>query len=71
MTAPRDKGAPRTAGQQITAGYRALPGGKDRLKELTVNPEEGDAPPWDANTAFETVGTDVDRVDGLDIQNWL
>ena len=65
MTAPRDKGAPRTAGQQITAGYRALPGGKDRLKELTVNPEEGDAPPWDANTAFETVGTDVDRVDGL------
>ncbi|MEC8253543.1 MAG: molybdopterin cofactor-binding domain-containing protein, partial [Planctomycetota bacterium] len=63
MTAPREEGAQRAT--EITAGYRALPGGEDRLKKLQVNPEEGDAPPWDANTAFQTVGTDVDRVDGL------
>ena len=61
MTASREEGAQRAT--EITAGYRALPGGEDRLKKLQVNPEEGDAPPWDANTAFQTVGTDVDRGD--------
>ncbi len=63
MSAPQNERAPRAT--EITAGYRALPGGKDHLEQLQVNPEEGDAPPWDANTKFETVGTDVDRVDGL------
>jgi xanthine dehydrogenase YagR molybdenum-binding subunit len=53
-------------GVEITMGYRALPGQQeDRLEKRTVQPAAGDAPPWDANTAFSTVGTDVDRVDGL------
>ena len=41
------------------------PGRRGPPQKLQVNPEEGDAPPWDANTAFGPVGTDVDRVDGL------
>lgn len=49
----------------ITVGYRALPGLQDRLEPRTVSPKEGDAPPWDANTKFTTVGTDASRVDGL------
>lgn len=53
-------------GVEITVGYRALPGQKeDRLEQRTVQPAQGDAPPWDANTRFATVGTDLDRVDGL------
>jgi xanthine dehydrogenase YagR molybdenum-binding subunit len=51
---------------EITMGYRALPGLQDdRLEKRTVTVADGDAPPWDANTKFTTVGTDVDRVDGL------
>ena len=61
--APRDP-APRE-GVEITVGYRALPGLQDRLETRTVQPSQGDAPPWDANTKFVTVGTDLDRVDGL------
>lgn len=30
-----------------------------------VDVPDGDAPPWDATTKFQTVGTDFDRVDGL------
>jgi xanthine dehydrogenase YagR molybdenum-binding subunit len=53
-------------GVEITVGYRALPGGtEDRLEKRTVQPEPGDAAPWDANTKHTTVGTDLDRVDGL------
>ena len=60
MTAPRE-------GVEITVGYRALPGKEqqDRLEQRTVQPKDGDAPPWDANTKFRHVGTDQDRVDGL------
>ena len=63
MSSPRDP-------VEITVGYRALgnnalPGLQDRLEKRTVQPKEGDAPPWDANTQFAYVGTDVDRVDGL------
>ena len=59
MTRERD-------GVEITVGYRALPGQtEDRLERRTVRPADGDAPPWDANTKFTTVGTDLDRVDGL------
>ena len=51
---------------KITVGYKALPGQKDdRLEQRTVQPAQGDAPPWDATTQFALVGTDVDRVDGL------
>lgn len=50
---------------EITVGYRALPGLEDRLEKRTVKTRDGEAPPWDANTAFRVVGTDVDRVDGL------
>jgi len=51
---------------EVTVGYHALPGLKeDRLEKRTVKPADGDAPPWDANTKFTTVGTDLDRVDGL------
>ncbi|HZN40850.1 MAG TPA: xanthine dehydrogenase family protein molybdopterin-binding subunit [Planctomycetota bacterium] len=51
---------------EITVGYRALPGLKDdRLEKRTVKPADGDAPPWDANTKYTTVGSDIDRVDGL------
>jgi xanthine dehydrogenase YagR molybdenum-binding subunit len=51
---------------EITVGYRALPGLKDdRLERRTVKPADGDAPPWDANTKYTTVGSDIDRVDGL------
>ncbi|MFK7742931.1 MAG: xanthine dehydrogenase family protein molybdopterin-binding subunit [Planctomycetota bacterium] len=52
---------------EITVGYRALPGEgqQDRLEKITVRPAEGDAPPWDANTKHQTVGTDVSRIDGL------
>ena len=47
---------------EITVGYKALsPKLKDRLEKIQVNPEEGDAPPWDALTQYTTVGTDVDR----------
>ena len=61
----RDRG-PRD-GVEITVGYRALPGEgqQDRLEKITVEPDPQDAPPWDANTAFTKVGTDVDRVDGV------
>lgn len=60
MTASRD-------GVEITVGYRALPGKEqqDRLEQRKVQPKEGDAPPWDANTVFRHVGSDQDRVDGL------
>lgn len=50
---------------EITVGYRALPGLEDRLEKRTVEPAEGDAPPWDANTKFAVIGSDIDRVDGL------
>lgn len=51
---------------EITVGYKALsPNQKDRLEKIVVNPEEGDAPPWDALTEYKTVGTDVDRIDGM------
>ncbi len=56
--APRD-------GVEITVGYRGLGGMPDRLESRTVEPAEGDAPPWDAQTKFTTVGGDHDRVDGL------
>ncbi len=56
--APRD-------GVEITMGYRGLGAEPDRLETRTVKPAAGDAPPWDANTKFTTVGTDHDRVDGL------
>lgn len=62
MTA--DQPTPRD-GVEITVGYRGLGGGPDRLEQRTVQPKAGDAPPWDANTQFATVGTDLDRVDGL------
>jgi xanthine dehydrogenase YagR molybdenum-binding subunit len=54
-------------GVEITVGYRALPGKEqqDRLEQRTVQPKDGDAPPWDANTKFQHVGSDHDRVDGL------
>lgn len=53
-------------GVEITVGYKALPGQQqDRLEKRTVQPAAGDAPPWDATTAFTTVGSDLDRVDGL------
>ncbi len=57
MSTPRDV--------EITVGYPALPGLEDRLEKRTVKPAEGDAAPWDATTKFTTIGTDVDRVDGL------
>jgi xanthine dehydrogenase YagR molybdenum-binding subunit len=34
-------------------------------EKRTVSVPDGDAPPWDADTKFAVVGTDVDRVDGL------
>jgi len=34
-------------------------------EKRTVAVPDGDAPPWDADTKFTVVGTDVDRVDGL------
>jgi xanthine dehydrogenase YagR molybdenum-binding subunit len=53
-------------GVEITMGYKALPGLKDdRFEKRTVNPDARDVPPWDATTQFTTIGTDVDRVDGL------
>ena len=56
--------APRAT--QITIGYKALsPSQNDRLEQIEVNPEVGDAPPWDALTNYKTVGTDVDRIDGM------
>jgi len=59
-----DNNQPRAT--EITVGYKALsPSQKDRLKKIQVNPEEGDAPPWDALTNYKTVGTDVDRIDGM------
>ncbi len=54
--APGDANAP---------GGQAVPGLADRFETRTVQTTAGDAPPWDANTKFTTVGTDVDRVDGL------
>lgn len=54
-----------TDGVEITVGYRALPGQQDRLEQRTVEPKTGDPLPWDANTKFQVVGTDVARVDGL------
>lgn len=66
MSAPREENrAPRDV--ELTVGYRALPGDgqQDRLRKIRVNPEEGDAPPWDANTKFDTVGTDLSRIDGV------
>jgi len=33
-------------------------------RELTVEVEDTDAPPWERDTAFRLVGTDVPRVDG-------
>lgn len=62
MTAPTGK--PRD-GVEITVGYRGLGGQPDRLETRTVQPEAGDAPPWDARTTFATVGADHERVDGL------
>ncbi|HEX6813168.1 MAG TPA: hypothetical protein VF384_16210, partial [Planctomycetota bacterium] len=50
---------------EITMGYRSLGGQPDRLQKRTVKPAEGDAPPWDANTKYTVVGSDLDRVDGL------
>lgn len=51
---------------EITVGYKALsPNQKDRLLKIRVNPEDGDAPPWDATTDYKTVGTDLDRIDGF------
>ena len=51
---------------EIPVGYRALPGGStDRIQQRKVTPADGDAPPWHADTKFTVVGTDVDRVDGL------
>ncbi len=52
-------------GIEITVGYRGLGKEPDRLEKRTVLPAEGDAPPWDANTKFSVVGSDLDRVDGL------
>ncbi|MCB9879716.1 MAG: xanthine dehydrogenase family protein molybdopterin-binding subunit [Planctomycetes bacterium] len=72
-TRNRDTGAPREQVEipreqvEITVGYRALPGKdqQDRLEKITVEPTEGDAPPWDANTPYKVVGSDLDRVDGF------
>lgn len=51
---------------ELTVGYRALPGmQQDRLEKLTVQPEPGEPPPWDANSRHKTVGTDVSRLDGV------
>lgn len=50
---------------EITVGYRGLPGLPDRLEQRRVEQAAGDAPPWDANTQFQVVGGDLDRVDGL------
>ncbi|MBX3461558.1 MAG: xanthine dehydrogenase family protein molybdopterin-binding subunit [Planctomycetes bacterium] len=61
MTAPA---GPRD-GVEITVGYRGLGGMPDRLEARAVEPAEGDAPPWDANTPLRQVGGDHDRVDGL------
>ena len=59
-------GAERLAPTEITVGYKALsPNQEDRLEKIEVNPEEGDAPPWDALTKFKTVGSDADRTDGM------
>jgi len=35
------------------------------IKTRAVEVAEGDAPPWDATTKYNVVGTDHDRVDGL------
>ncbi|MFO1078324.1 MAG: xanthine dehydrogenase family protein molybdopterin-binding subunit [Planctomycetota bacterium] len=52
-------------GVEIEVGYRGLGNLPDRLEKRTVAPEAGDAPPWDAKTEFRVVGTDLDRVDGI------
>ncbi|MCA8965201.1 MAG: xanthine dehydrogenase family protein molybdopterin-binding subunit [Planctomycetes bacterium] len=58
MSSPREK-------VEITVGYRSLGGQPDRLEKRTVDPEAGDAPPWDANTKMQHVGGDHSRVDGF------
>jgi hypothetical protein len=52
-------------GVEITVGYKALPGLQDRSRSAPSTPAAGDPLPWDANTQFTTVGSDLDRVDGL------
>ncbi len=58
-------GQPVPDGVEITVGYCGIGGRPDRLETRTVDPKEGDAPPWDANTKHTFVGSDHDRVDGL------
>ncbi len=50
---------------EIEVGYRGLGSSPDRLQKTKVTAQEGDAPPWDVNTKYAVVGTDIDRVDGL------
>ena len=50
---------------EIEVGYVGLGDGPDRIEKRTVDPEEGDAPPWDVRTKYSVVGSDLDRVDGL------
>tara|TARA_R110002072_G_scaffold269079_3_gene428210 strand:+ start:4286 stop:6556 length:2271 start_codon:yes stop_codon:yes gene_type:complete len=66
MATPNEPNSNVPRATEITVGYKALsPKGKDRLEKIQVNPEAGDAPPWDALTNYKTVGTDVDRIDGM------
>ncbi len=69
MSSPNDRSPDPSSSNgatEITVGYKALsPKLEDRLKKITVNPEAGDAPPWDALTEYQTVGKDIDRIDGL------
>ena len=45
--------------QEIKVGFAG------NYKRLEVDVAAGDILPWDADTKFETVGTDVDRIDGV------
>ena len=67
MTEAHDRERLRREGVELTVGYRALPGKdqQDRLRKITVNPPEGDAPPWDATRQHRTIGKDTSRLDGM------
>lgn len=64
MSTDLPKNLPRKA-VDIKVGYRGIGGQPDRIEQRTIEPAEGDAPPWDVDTKYRVVGTDLDRVDGI------
>lgn len=59
MSSARDRTPPLPGERELKVGFG------DHVEARTFDVPDGDAPPWDATTKLQVVGTDHDRVDGV------